>query len=260
MATKLRCDREQSDWQIVEQPNLRIINDETWNAARARIGGRDPDLSRSRGRPPRTLLGGQLKCATCGGAIIAVNRQSYGCGRRKDQGPTACSNSLLFRRESLDEQLLDAVRTEVLTEPAMKQFEVELRSALRAQLRGDEDGSRMLGQQSRLNALSRDISRLIDALISVGNSDALTARLKAAEAEKSELEESLRQAGTPKTRIDLDRVVRDTMPEYRRFVQRLESALLTDADKARVARTRCHRCGCSRGDPCNARSENSPRS
>ena len=93
----------------------------------------------------------------------------------------------------------------------------------------------MLGQQSRLNALSRDISRLIDALISVGNSDALTARLKAAEAEKSELEESLRQAGTPETRIDLDRVVRDTMAEYRNFVQRLESALLTDADKARAA-------------------------
>ena len=72
-------------------------------------------------------------------------------------------------------------------------------------------------------------------MISVGTSDALTARLKAAEAEKSELEEALRQAGKPKSRIDIDRVVRETMAEYRDFVQRLESALLTDADKARSA-------------------------
>jgi len=39
---RVRVERPRNEWHIVERPDLRIVTDELWQAARARIGTREP--------------------------------------------------------------------------------------------------------------------------------------------------------------------------------------------------------------------------
>jgi len=62
--------------------------------------------------PRRYLFSGLLKCAECGGSITLVSGRGrngadrYGCSLHHQRGVTVCSNSLLVRRDELEESLL----------------------------------------------------------------------------------------------------------------------------------------------------------
>jgi hypothetical protein len=84
---------------------------------------RGKDLRRSSGRlagqessglivgPRRYLFSGLLKCAECGGSITLVSGRGrngadrHGCSLHQ-RGVTVCSNSLLVRRDELEDSLL----------------------------------------------------------------------------------------------------------------------------------------------------------
>ncbi|MEO8056687.1 MAG: recombinase family protein [Burkholderiales bacterium] len=71
-------DRPRAEWQVREQPDLRIVDARTWDLARERmarkaIRGHAIAQARKGGRPPRTLFGGLLRCADCGGPIVATD-------------------------------------------------------------------------------------------------------------------------------------------------------------------------------------------
>jgi DNA invertase Pin-like site-specific DNA recombinase len=74
-------ERPRSEWQEREAPELRIVSAELWE----RVHGRDRrgpavGTGRRRGAVAKTLFGGLLTCQACGGPMIAINRQRYGCG------------------------------------------------------------------------------------------------------------------------------------------------------------------------------------
>ncbi|MGH8801606.1 MAG: recombinase family protein, partial [Casimicrobiaceae bacterium] len=102
-----RRERPREDWQIVERPELRILDDELWHAVRERMdaprraGGR-----RGRGGVATTLFGGLLRCGICGGAVVAMSARHYGCAARKDRGRAVCAGVLAPRQE-VDRVLLD---------------------------------------------------------------------------------------------------------------------------------------------------------
>jgi site-specific DNA recombinase len=117
--------RHQSDWIINEIPELRIITDEVWQAARARgcaqaerIGAavhRGIALRKARppGGVPKYLLSGLLTCGECGSKFIIVNRTSYGCGGYLNG--KLCSNGLIVKRSLAEQLLLAGIRADLLT-------------------------------------------------------------------------------------------------------------------------------------------------
>ncbi len=106
-------------WTTLDTPHLRIVSDELFAAA----GRRFEKVKRTLGRPGqessglivgprRYLFSGLLKCAECGGSITLVSGRGrngadrYGCSLHHQRGVTVCSNSLLVRRDELEESLL----------------------------------------------------------------------------------------------------------------------------------------------------------
>ncbi len=208
---RIRKDLPREQWVIHEKPELRLVDDDLWFAVRARIDAKNLKPGKGKGRPARTLFGGQLRCPQCFGAFIAVNSRSYGCVRRKDQGPQACSNQSFVRRAVVDGGLLDVVRQEVLSDAASGRFEQELRARLAAESNaGRAHSAQYLSKQ--LTETLEQISRLVDGIKTVGMSAALSTALVEAERAKEDISRRLAVARQPK--LDTERAVRKAVADY----------------------------------------------
>jgi site-specific DNA recombinase len=56
---------------ITEAPQLRVIDDATWNAAQA-IKLKRSHLGAPQSRAPRRPLSGLLRCGSCGGGMVSI--------------------------------------------------------------------------------------------------------------------------------------------------------------------------------------------
>lgn len=103
-----KVERAKDEWITQDRPEMRIISDEGWAAAKKRWSEIDRALPirRAKQSPPRQmrsyveanpthLLSGTLKCGTCGGAMALVSGKGngyYGClngSRRSCEQPGA---------------------------------------------------------------------------------------------------------------------------------------------------------------------------
>jgi DNA invertase Pin-like site-specific DNA recombinase len=104
----------QGDWPAITDPD-------TWAAVAALLN--DPSRRTTRGRPSVHLLSGILRCATCGGPLLAGSKSAtrglvYRCrsGRELPERSTGVHSSR--RRERLDEAVADLVLRLVLQQRA----------------------------------------------------------------------------------------------------------------------------------------------
>ena len=111
-----RIARPRSEWISHADESLRIVADELYERVQRRF--RDPTgkLVRSggggKGRGPKYLLSGLLRCAECRAYYIGVNGREYGCSSHRDGGN--CSNAVRIRREHLEDMLLGDLRRDML--------------------------------------------------------------------------------------------------------------------------------------------------
>jgi site-specific DNA recombinase len=115
-------ERPREEWQTREDQSLRIVSDELWAAAAARTKACGRGTRIGKGATPRTLFGGMLRCHACGAAVVAINRERYGCSARKDRGPNVCPSGHTVRREVLDKRLLTEIREELLDAAALREL------------------------------------------------------------------------------------------------------------------------------------------
>lgn len=176
---------------VIEVPQLRIVDDGLWAAAKCR----QQDVSRPLTdlhttiplndlHRPRFLLSGLLSCGVCGGGYTITAKDRYGCARRGRQG--TCSNSHGIQRLELEKRVLDGLRASLVTPELVAEFIAEY-TAEWNRLQGD---LRVAASQRdrKLTDVKRKINGIIDA-IERGIITATTKdRLVALEAEKSKLE------------------------------------------------------------------------
>lgn len=227
-------ERPTSEWQTRDAPELRIVSEDLWQRTRARIARADAFARRKgKGAQPRTLFGaGVLRCQACGAAIVAINAQRYGCSARKDRGPTVCPSGATVPRQALDRRLLALLREELLAPASLAELQAEVRRLLAERSRSFRTGHD--AARTRLAALRGELGRLADAVAQMGLSDALRARLAAAEAARAELEAQLRQAPTGPAHPPL----RDVLARYRSQVLDLQRVLTDGPAAGDLARTR----------------------
>jgi site-specific DNA recombinase len=73
-------DRPRTEWQTRDAPELRIVPSELWERVRFRQRSGPAAGSRTgRGASPKSLFSGLIRCATCGGPMVAIDRYRYGC-------------------------------------------------------------------------------------------------------------------------------------------------------------------------------------
>ena len=224
---RTRIDRARTDWCIMDRPDLRIVPDVLWQAARRRMdtpqhaGG-----SRGAGRPARTLFGGLLRCGICGGAVVAINASMYGCAARKDRGESVCHGVYVSRRDA-ELRLLSALRDDLTSPDTMAAVQRELSRLVRE--RDAEASQQRQATQARLSALSREIDNLVNAVAVAGMSMALRERLSAAEAERARL------TIQPRNIEKVPAKIANMTERYKTLIADLSGALKSKPERAREA-------------------------
>lgn len=219
-------ERPPSEWQRRDAPELRVVPQAVWDLVQGRSQRAEAGGLQKRGRPARTLFGGLLVCPACEGAIVAINRERYACSVHKDRGPAVCANGASFRRELVDRRLVAELRDELLSPAALAELQQVVRQIATDHARAQTAAG--AGPRRRLHELEGEISRLVDAIAGMGVSAALASRLKAAEAERAELERAAIPVPAPAAVVD------NVIGRYRRQVLQLREAMEGDPDRDRT--------------------------
>jgi site-specific DNA recombinase len=168
--TKVRVKRPANELTRVEVPELRIIDDDLWQAVQARLGQKT-NFGRSRpsGARPKYLLSGFSRCGHCGGPMQVINGKAsyepikvYTCAYHRERGTCDCST----RRpvQAVDKAVLGWIEEHLLTEQIIARVFEEIRRRLSdrptSQAREIEDLRKQAGK------LRGEITRLGEAIVS----------------------------------------------------------------------------------------------
>jgi site-specific DNA recombinase len=207
--------RPESEWTTIEAPHLRIVSDELFAAA----GQRFERVKRVYGRPgsegngltvgpQRYLFSGLLKCSECGGSITLVSGRGrhgadrYGCSLHHQRGETVCTNSLLVRRDELEESLLRGLSESVLRTEVIDYAVEKMQETLDAQFAGiDEELARL---RQRKQKIELEISHYVRAIGDGDLSRSLTVAIAEREKELQKITDKLLEPrpGSLRTKLD----------------------------------------------------------
>ncbi len=217
-----RLNRE-NDWIVKDVPQLRIIDQELWDAVKARQGHmtRDtrPDVQRKgfwQHQRPRHLLTGLMKCGICGSSYTKYGLHRFGCAAARDRA--TCTNNLTIHGDEIEAAILEGLK-ERLMEPALfeefvREFTAEV-NRQRGALASEKETLRM-----EFERVCRQIDKLVDAIIEGADALALNVKLKVLETKKASLEDKL--AATP----DAEPLLHPALATiYRATVEGLQTSL-----------------------------------
>jgi len=131
-------------WVITEVPKLRIVDDELWQAVKARqaearkrafsrgesassidepnddIGRAQPKTGFWSNQRPKHLLTGLMRCGVCGGAYSKINVNLFGCAAARNKG--TCDNRLNIRVAAVDGIVLAGLKSRLMDPELFKEF------------------------------------------------------------------------------------------------------------------------------------------
>ena len=172
-------------------PNLGIIDHATWcnvqTAQKLRSRPTRPDRKLVDGglRRPKHLFSGLLKCGACGASFTLISGTYYGCAVRKNK--VTCTNSERITIDRLENAILGAVQSQMMTPELTKVFIAEYSSALSG-LRQEAVRSKTEQLQKKLKVA---INNIVDVVASGHASEALLTKLTAFEEDLEVLEKAL---------------------------------------------------------------------
>ncbi len=216
------------DQVMVEMPELRIVDEETWQAVQDQTEQRATGPMGQHKRP-RHLLSGLISCGECGGAVTIVGGKRLGCIRHREAG--TCTVNKTICREELEGRVLGGIIHKLL-EPEAISLLVQRYHAKSAEYEKQERVS-LDAIEKRLGAAERAISRLV-AAIAEGAADFSEIR-EALAARKADRDSLIRQ----RDEFAADRVVimnPRIVDDYRRRVKALSRTLeeATGVEQAEV--------------------------
>ena len=225
---RVKRKRPESEWVMLDIPDLRIVPDELWRSAHERLAASRTLYFQRLGQPVYTpplngmespyLLTGLLSCGACTGTMFAhrhghKNRLffSYMCTHHHVRGRAVCKNGLEANTVRADAAVLDAVERDVLR---VEVLETSLWKAMRG-LQGDNGSGPEVparGLAAELARLDAEVARLTAAIAAGGELSALLVGLQERERRRAyvraELAELERQRATSaRSRFDVGRVL-----------------------------------------------------
>ena len=153
----------ESEWLVQDVPELRIIDDDLWEAVQVVLGNvqaRKPE----RARRPKHMLSGLARCGVCGGAwtVRGTNKwgvSNWGCSRHREGGASACANNRIVSARVMEARVLTGLQRHMLDPELVEIYvrEYHLDYARR---------SKELGRESdRLKQKHRDAVAQVERLV-----------------------------------------------------------------------------------------------
>ena len=157
----------ESEWVKQEAPELRILEDESWQAVKARQaentierddkGCADVGAINTR-RRPKYLFSGLTKCACCGGGYSAISATLIGCSTARNKG--TCENRVNIRRDELESRVLGALRSRMLDPKIFAEFcDAYTQETNRLRM---ESRANIAAAQAEIERIGREEERLMD--------------------------------------------------------------------------------------------------
>ena len=223
--TSERVRRDQSEWQIAEKPELRIISDELFRRAGELMQSRRKMFQTGHQRQSnKHLFSTLIVCKYCGWSFRRVSRTyrntyvRWVCSKHNGQGIHNCPNAVTVDEEELiaclDEYFLSLLKDRTHVDQGLRQ---KLRDACQQETDQDE---RRTAVQARLAKLEKQRQKFLDLYADdIITRQELDQKLNASKAELLRLEEELRQMQLHDLNdADIDRVIRRTMDHLKDFV------------------------------------------
>jgi hypothetical protein len=177
------------EWQSIEVPKLRIVDDQTWNQVQELKGEKVRQASHAKRRPPH-LLSGLLRCGCCSSGMSVHDRDQTGktrirCSAVRESG--SCSNRRIIYLANVEKAVLWGMAEE-LKDPRLIETYVRSYNAERQRLAATAVKTRrqLEGKRDRLTS---ERERAIDMAIKgiIGEREA-TIRIPALKTEILQIE------------------------------------------------------------------------
>ncbi|MAS15386.1 MAG: recombinase family protein [Nitratireductor sp.] len=230
----------ESDWLIREVPELRIVDDQLWQAVRKRqseiaekyenvteaVRKHHKKNSLNGRRRPQSLLSGLIFCECCGGPYSLRGAGRFACSNHISKG--TCSNSRTIPREELENRVLSGLKDRMMTPEvaaeAMRAYAEET-NRLNRERRSNGDA-----WQAELAKVEKDIRGIIEAIKAGMFHESMKGEMTALENRKAELAALL--AEEPADKPDL---LPTASTIYAKKVAKLTQALNRPAERQEAA-------------------------
>jgi hypothetical protein len=125
--------RPDTEWITTEGKVEPIVSTALWQAVQARLqNARRYTEAPTRGRGPKFLLSGLLRCGTCHRRFVVTDSYRYGCPAHRVQG---CPNGVAVARTLVEEKILSGIRHELFSSEGIELFVKETTRLLRERQR-----------------------------------------------------------------------------------------------------------------------------
>lgn len=181
------------EWVIQEVPELRIIDRKLWEKAQSIRKNYSSHKKPCTHRRPQKLFSGLLRCGACGGPMIIIGQQRYGCGHRRERGD--CQNAHTIRVEPLEERVLEGVRHEMMAPEVLRTFMKEFHQDLK-RARAEKTRHRR-GLERRLAETKKKIDSILTSIMDGMYHASLKEKMTELEQTKEELEAELAEMKNP---------------------------------------------------------------
>ena len=226
-------------WITTEVPELRIVDETLWQAAKARQGELVVKYAKTIASTcaafanrlngthrPRSLLSGLLVCGCCGGPFSLRGQDRYACSNHVMNG--SCSNSRTIARDALEVRMLEGLRERLMApEVAAEAMRAYAEETNRLNWERRSSGT---ADRRELEKVARSIKEIVAMIEDGGGSRALVARLRDLEAKEDELNARLTQAP-----VDIPDIHPNVAEIYRCKVERLAEALRRQEERDEAA-------------------------
>ncbi len=217
-----------SEWQVVEAPDLRIVDDQTWETAQARKAAHANHPIHV-ARRPKSLFSGLVRCGLCGGSYVSKTRDYMGCARHKEAG--ACDNNRSITWRELEDRVLGALK-ERLLDPEAVALAVRTYHEERRRLR-QEEGQRLAKLEKRVSDLDRQITHIVDMIAEGVATKATAMRIMDMERERDQAAAEI--ASLTRADAQVVELHPGTAERWRSWVADLVAALRGDDEETRAA-------------------------
>lgn len=195
----------EDQWTIVERPELRIVDDATWHAARRRQAELDKTYAKKPGQGirgpkvhpskayPTSMLQGLLICDVCGRTLTlqgGAGYLRYGCANAAIE---RCSNNVGVNRNKAEAALLGLLLQRCEADAGwLDAVHAACVESIESARRGEHH--QLDADRRRLDQLQPEIDRLIDTLAQGADFDSIRQRLESSENEKRQLLDRIQRA------------------------------------------------------------------
>jgi site-specific DNA recombinase len=225
-------------WVVNSVPALRIIDEDIWHSAQARLaagrrrivassspeGANVDDRANWGGRlvsarRPVWPLSGLVRCGLCGGPMgVVANDGRLGCSNHRERG--TCSNKRTMLRARLLDRVLVGLKERLLTPDLVEAFVETYVAEVNAANRDRGHHGKQLGLEAA--KLSRQMRNMLELIKDGMGSRTMVAELRVLEDRHAALTAEMAAAGTPEPMP----LLHPNLPAYyRRKIEGVERAL-----------------------------------